>query len=194
MTLFQDEPVRPARSGADWEVHRQHRYLQSGPPQDEIGELAMACFELARAGEVVVAVRGVTAYSDGLHLAVVVLFADEQRAEDLTATLRDFGRSPGRFRLGCRFSDGRTATAGSRESPEVELPEPSDTDPQLLLLDSAVSALMWTAGYWLWPLPPAGPLVLGCRWHDRGIVETLVQLDTAPLLEAAAVSRPVWLT
>lgn len=190
MTLFPDEPARPVRSGADWEVHRRHRSLQSGPPQDEVGEVAASSFLLARASDVVVAARAVTAYSDGLHLAFVVLFADEQRTEDLAATLRDFGRSPGRFRLGCRFSDGRTAAAGTRESPEVEL---LAGDPQLILLGSAVSALQWTAEYWLWPLPPTGPLVLGCRWHDRGIAENVVHLDTAPILRAAAASRPVWL-
>jgi hypothetical protein len=34
--------------------------------------------------------------------------------------------------------------------------------------------------------------VLGCRWPDRRIPETLAQLDAEPLLAAAASSRPVW--
>ena len=54
------------------------------------------------------------------------------------------------------------------------------------------SALGWARSYWLHPLPPSGPLVLGCHWPDRGIPETLVELDPHPLLAAAATSRPVW--
>lgn len=190
MNLFVDEPERSVRSGADWEHHRRHRSPQSGPPQDEVGALVLSSFLLVRSQEVVVAVRGVTAYSDGLHLEVVVLFADEQRGEDLTYAMNDFSRSPGRFRFGCIGSDGRPATSGTRDAPAVEVG--GQAVPRLVLLRSTTSALTWTGHYWLHPLPPPGPLVLGCRWPDRGIPETLVEVDTAPLLEAAAGSTAVW--
>jgi hypothetical protein len=190
MRLFDDEPARPVRSDAGWEQHRAHRTGQTGPPQDEVGVLALASFVLARTDEVAVAVRGVTAYSDGLVLSVVVLFADEQKSEDLAWSLQDFGRSPGRFRLGCAFPDGRRATTGRSDSPDVE--EPGDLTPQLVLLGPRATPLAWTADYWLHPLPPSGPLVLGCRWPDRRIPETLTQLDGTPLLAAAKSSRPVW--
>jgi hypothetical protein len=189
--LFDDEDTgRATRGGGDWEQHRVHRSGGSGPPQDEVGVLALASFVLARTPEVAVAVRGVTAYSDGLRLQVVVLFADEQRTEDLDWALQDYGRSPGRFRLGCAFSDGRRVTTGRGDSPEVE--RPGDVSPQLVLLSSQSGALTWSGDYWLWPLPPAGPLVLGCRWPDRRIPETLASVDAGPLLAAAASSRPVW--
>lgn len=190
MNLFDDEPHRAPRSGADWEHHRRHRSPQSGPPQDEIGALALSSFLLVRTEEVVVAIRSATGYSDGLHLAVVVLFADEQRGEDLTYSMNDFSRSPGRFRFGVQCSDGRVATSGTRDAPVVEAAH--DDGPTLVLLRAASSALTWTGQYWLNPLPPPGPLVLGCRWPDRGIPETLAEIDTAPLLAAAATSKPVW--
>jgi hypothetical protein len=190
MSMFDDEPVRVVpRSGADWEQHRLHRHPPSGPPGDEIGMLALAGFELARTAEVVVAVRGITAYSDGLHVAVVVIFADQARSEDLAYSLQEYSRSPGRFRFGIAFSDGRTATSGQRDSPDVEQPGGSA---QLKLLGSGQNGLMWNGEYWLWPLPSDGPLVVGCRWPDRGISETLVQIDPAPLLRAAEASASVW--
>ncbi len=189
MSLFEDEPPRPVRSGADWENHRKHRLASSGPPRDEVGVLALSSFQLARTGEVVVAIRGITAYSDGLHLSLAVLFADEQRAEDLTHGLRDFGRAPGRFRFGVVFADGRSATSGARDSPIVQ-DEPSS--PSLTLLTTTQGPLLWDGSYWLHPLPPPGPLVLGCRWPDRAIPETLVEIDPAPLLSAAATSTTVW--
>jgi hypothetical protein len=189
MSLFDDDAVQVApRSGADWQQHRRHRHPQSGPPADEIGMLALSSFLLARTPEVVVAVRGITAYSDGLHIAVVVMFADQARSEDLAYSLQEYSRSPGRFRVGLAFADGRTATSGQRDAPDVE----QSAAAQLKLLGSAHSGLMWNGEYWLWPLPPAGPLIVGCRWPDRGIPETLVQIDPAPLLTAAAASRSVW--
>lgn len=187
MSLFDDEPPRATRSGADWENHRKHRSPQSGPPEDEVGVLALSSFLLARTPEVVVAVRGITAYSDGLHLSAVVLFADEQKSEDIAYSMSDFSRSPGRFRFGIAFSDGRSATSGTRDAPVVQ-----GGGPGLVLLSSTTAGLSWNGEYWLHPLPPAGPLVIGCRWPDRGIPETLVEIDPAPLLAAAATSGPVW--
>lgn len=187
MSLFDDEPPRATRSGADWENHRKHRSPQSGPPEDEVGVLALSSFLLARTPEVVVAVRGITAYSDGLHLSTVVLFADEQKSEDIAYSMNDFSRSPGRFRFGMVFSDGRAATSGTRDAPVVQGDEPG-----LVLLSSTTAGLMWSGEYWLNPLPPAGPLIIGCRWPDRGIPETLVEIDPSPLLAAAATSGPVW--
>lgn len=189
MTLFDDAPARLTRSGADWEQHRRHRTPRSGPPLDEVGVPALASFVLARTPEVAVAVRGVTAFSDGLVLDVCVLFADEQRAEDVAWSLQDFNRSPGRFGLGVIFADGRKAVAGGKDAPEVAR---NGETPSLVLLGGASTPLGWSGAYWLWPLPAPGPLVIGCRWPDRGVSETLVQVDPAPLLDAAASSRPVW--
>ena len=188
MSLFDDEPVRPFRVGADWENHRTHRSPETGPPQDEVGVLALSSFLLARTDEVVVAVRGITAYSDGLLISLAVLFADEQKAEDLSWSMRDFSRSPGRFRFGCVFSDGRAATSGTRDAPQVAQPGVAT----LVLRHTTPSELLWDGLYWLHPLPPPGPLVRGCRWPDRGIPETLVEIDPAPLLAAAATCGPVW--
>ena len=188
MRLFDDDQERPSRPGGDWQAHRAHRDVQSGPPQDEVGVLALSSFQLSRTDEVVVAVRGITAYSDGLLLAVAVLFADAQRSEELGWAMEDFSRSPGRFRFGCVLADGRSATSGTRGAPTVQVPGA----PALVLLHARAGALVWDGSYWLSPLPPPGTLVLGCRWPDRGIEETLVEIDAGPLVTAAATSGPVW--
>lgn len=189
MSLFsEDDDVSP-RSGGDWEHHRKHRQPHAGPPRDEPGLLAMSSFVLARSTDVVVAVRGVTAFSDGLLVHVVVLFADEQRTEDLDWSLQEFSRNPGRFRFGVVFEDGLSATTGTRDAPDLLAP---DTGAVLTLQHSRGGVLQWEGEYWLWPLPPPGRLIVGCRWPDRGIAETLVHVDPAPLLAAAASSKTVW--
>lgn len=47
---------------------------------------------------------------------------------------------------------------------------------------------------WLWPLPPAGPLRVVCQWLDQDIDLTVTELDTQPLLDAAARAHPLWPT
>jgi len=189
MKFFEDEPPRVTRSGADWEVHRRARQPHAGPAQDEIGVLAMAGFPLARSTDVVIALGGITAYSDGLLLHMVVLFADEQKRELLDWSLQEFSRSPGRFRVGIEMPNGSRATTGTGDSPPLEAPADNAV---LMLLDNAVGPLRWHGDYWLWPLPDEGTLVLATRWPDRGIDETLVSIDTGPLRSAAAMSGPVW--
>lgn len=191
MKLFDDEPARPTRSGADWENHRRHRQPHSGPSQDEVGVLAMSSFLIARSADVAVAVQGVTAYSDGLVLRVAVLFADEQKRESLDWSLQEYSRSPGRFRLGVQTAAGTRVTTGTRDTPALET---SEAGPVLTLQGSDAGPLRWIGDYWLWPLPDRGDLVVGVRWPDRGIDESLVCIDAAPLLTAAATSRPVWET
>jgi hypothetical protein len=191
MRLFEDEPSKAPRSGADWEHHRKARQPHAGPAQDEIGTLAMSGFVLARSNDVTVAIGGISAYSDGLLIHVVVLFADEQKREQLDWSLQEYGRSPGRFRLGVVLPNGARATTGSGDAPPLESP----TEGAVLTLQrSAAGVLRWEGDYWLWPLPTPGSLVLGCRWRDRAIDETLVSLETEGLLAAAESSRPVWET
>ena len=192
MRVFDDdEPARTVRAGADWEQHRRHRQPETGPPHDEVGVLALSAFVLARGDDVVVAVRGATACSDGLLLTVVVLFADEQRAEALELSVQEYGRSPGRLCLGALYADGRRATSGTREAPGL-VPPPGGA--ALVQQRSRTTALQWETEHWLWPLPPPGELVLACRWPDRGIPETTATVDAGRLLQAAATSASVWST
>lgn len=190
MRLFDEEVRRATRSGADWEHYRQARQPHVGPAQDEVGVFAMSSFTIARSSDVAVAVRGVTAYSDGLMLHVAVLFADEQKSEQLDWSLQEYSRSPGRFRLGVELPSGSRATTGTGDAPPLESPT---TGAMLTLQTSSAGPLRWQGDYWLWPLPEEGSMVVGCRWPDRGIEESLVAVETAPLLAAAATSAPVWL-
>lgn len=190
MRLFDEEVPKATRSGADWEHHRRARQPHVGPSQDEVGVLAMSSFTIARSSDVAVAVRGITAYSDGLMMHVVVLFADEQKREQLDWSLQEYSRSPGRFRLGVELPSGVRATTGTGDAPPLESPT---TGAVLTLQSSTSGPLRWQGDYWLWPLPDEGSMVVGCRWPDRAIDESLVAIDTGPLRGAAGTSGPVWM-
>jgi hypothetical protein len=86
---------------------------------------------------------------------------------------------------------GRRATTGSGDAPFVEEPQDSAA---LTLLASSFDVLRWQGDYWAWPLPAEGSMVIGCRWKDRAIDESLVSVDTAALRTAAAAAGPVWRT
>jgi hypothetical protein len=44
----------------------------------------------------------------------------------------------------------------------------------------------WRQTHWVWPLPPAGPLVFVCEWPATGIPLTRNELDAQAILDAAA--------
>jgi hypothetical protein len=46
--------------------------------------------------------------------------------------------------------------------------------------------------YWVWPLPPAGPMTFVCEWTAFGIRETRTEVDTKLILDAAAQSIKLW--
>ena len=43
----------------------------------------------------------------------------------------------------------------------------------------------WDQSYWLWPLPPPGPVAFVVEWPSEGIELTRHELDAAPILEAS---------
>ena len=86
---------------------------------------------------------------------------------------------------------GVKATTGTSDAPPLDSPNSRGV---LVLLESRAGTLQWQGDYWLWPLPQEGSMVVGCRWPDRAIEESLVAVDTEPLRKAATTIRPVWLT
>jgi hypothetical protein len=47
-------------------------------------------------------------------------------------------------------------------------------------------------GYWLWPLPPSGPMRVFVEWPALDVVLSHVELDADLLLEAARRAQPLW--
>ena len=46
-------------------------------------------------------------------------------------------------------------------------------------------------GYWLWPLPPTGPLKISCEWPIVDIPLTTVEIDAQKIVNAAAQASPL---
>jgi hypothetical protein len=46
--------------------------------------------------------------------------------------------------------------------------------------------------FWVWPLPPPGPVTFVCAWPRWEIPESRTDLDAGPILEAAARATDLW--
>lgn len=182
----------------------------AAPPSDVIPGIADLSVDLGRSPDTVVLIEGARAYPQGVLLRLVVRFYETHRraGRDLIERLNlHHGRGslglalpPGGLRWGVQFADGQKVTSLD-ESPWAA-GVPDGVDPAEWVVDHPVmdsiarpSVFMdtWSRDIWLWPLPPPGGLRLACSWPDRGIAETVTEVDAAVLRQAAERSRPLWL-
>lgn len=180
-----------------------------GPPWHVRPGVAPLSVVVGRSDTTVVQLEGARAYPQGVVLTLVVrvresgrearrrLFAHLERVHGRGQL--DLGLPPGGLRWGVELADGRRVTTMDESPWAQERPddvEPAGWTPDHPVLEGlgrpAADADRWSRDVWLWPLPPAGRLRVVCAWADRGILETAVEVDAAPLREAAARAEPLW--
>lgn len=170
-----------------------------GPPDNVIpGALPLELL-LAASQQVVVALRGRAAYPTGFEFDLVVRVKALPSAEEpntsqfLVVSPEEItnGKLPPRFlRFGLEFSDGRKVTnlPGAGPGP---IADPGD-GPILWGRDGSGSNLAWRQCYWVWPLPPPGPLKFVCAWPAFDIPESTASVDGAEVIDAAKRATVVW--
>jgi hypothetical protein len=142
---------------------------------------------LARTEEVTIAVVDLVAYSTGFALRLTLRLRPEA-ASDLDPRQHLYGVGDERLRFGVEFADGRRATNtdqqnwGSDEAPLISL----------VTHRGGGGTRDWENGYWVYPLPPPGPVTLALAWPVRGIAEQTQTIDAAPIVEAAGESIELW--
>ncbi len=93
------------------------------------------------------------------------------------------------LRLGMLLSDGAKWTNLEwRHWRADEPPQP----PVVMHRGGGGGGDSFTMRYWMWPLPPAGPLTLVSQWPAYEVPETTVVVDTTELLARASESQPIW--
>jgi hypothetical protein len=150
---------------------------------------------LARTDEVAVAVGSVRAYPNGFEFTVHVR---ARRADDAVGDFDPFerlGHRPGQrtrhdaLRLGVLYADGRrTATTAGH-------PLKRDFDAEHLILQHGGGGgddRRWDSDFWVYPLPPAGPVTLVASWLEKGVAEARAELDGAAIREAAGRAVALW--
>jgi hypothetical protein len=179
------------------------------PPRNELGVSTGLRLALARTEDLVVALIDAVAYSTGLTftLAVVRRGASEPFFGDPLEDAFGHGhfgprRQPGQelppelLRFGVQFSDGRKATTlDSGGSVFTLLASDEEAEPEGPILSPRggnADGDGWELGFWLWPLPPPGPLALVVEWPANGIELTRHEVPAEPLLEAGSRSEALW--
>jgi hypothetical protein len=176
----------------------------SGPPENVLGVGVPIRIVLARTYDTAVLLDHVTAYPTGLRFDVTVSvrkFPDEE-FQDLFHDIRMWrhgrarraaeGLPPELLRFGVLLADGGKATSLGEFWPVGAQGAEAPTGPILMEQGGGGGGRQYTFGYWLWPLPPPGPLTFVVEWPARGIEETRVEVDAEPIREAASRTETLW--
>jgi hypothetical protein len=127
----------------------------------------------------------------GFHLALRLRVPDEDGR--LSWALRGLlddprgGPSNDAFRLAVAYADGRVA-------PKVGHRCPPDPDRDLMVSPEGAGAGGHTLDmdFWVYPMPPPGPLALICEWRAGAVPESRVEIDAQRLLDARARAVQLW--
>jgi hypothetical protein len=92
------------------------------------------------------------------------------------------------LRFGAAFADGRKVSNLEGFTPSGEQPE----GPVLWGMGGGGGGGRWQQGFWMWPLPPLGPLTFVCEWPAAQIAQARVKIDSAALCDAAARARELF--
>jgi hypothetical protein len=165
-----------------------------GPPDGVLPGVVGLELMLAANARAVVFVGGLAAFPTGLEFEVRVLVAPGENLEpSLNGVHHRPGTRPGNnyeemLRFGVGFDDGRRAT-------NVGGPSPRGVDTEGPVLNGrggSGSTSQWRQGFWLWPLPPPGPLSFVCEWPAADLARVHAEIDSQVILDAAARARVVF--
>lgn len=157
-----------------------------GPPEGVLGGLLALQAVLARTDDVLLAVSHIAVYPNGLTIEMHGLLREE--AGRRRGLLSDEPDPDTALRFGVLLADGRRAASTGRSWPE------SDDEPGPVLMErgGGGSDRSFRRGWWLWPAPPAGPLVLVAEWPARSVPESRVTIEARALEDARSRILEVW--
>lgn len=135
------------------------------------------------------------AYPTGFELDVRVLAAPD--AEELDPSLNGVYHRPGRqstyesmLRFGIEFADGRRVRNVGGRGHGRGADEPDG--PVLSGMGGGGGGGRWHHDFWVWPLPPVGPVSFVCEWPAAEIEFTRVDVDGQLLVDAAGRAREMF--
>jgi hypothetical protein len=166
-------------------------------PDNVIPGIVGAELLMLRTESAAVALGSLRCYPHGfafsLHVRVRQLEEGMDLLHDPFGRHRRFrGESPADqlLRLGIEYADGRRTATGAAH------PRSSDDFPadQLLLQEgsSGSSDRRWDGNFWVYPLPPDGPVTFVASWLARGVMECQVEVDGAAIRAAAGRAVELW--
>lgn len=186
----------------------------AGAPEDVLPGVVPVELVLGQSQTTLVLLTGIRAFPTGLEMKLGVRVRGRVGRRDLNSEVfdgpycheMDSDWQIGRLKWGFELADGRRATnvdpSPWLEQPNQEHSRPHHPDDWKWEPDHPVLHGGGGGGgmrsvdrdYWLWPLPPVGPLRVVCQWLDQGIDTQVQDLDAGPFRDAAARAQPAWLS
>lgn len=202
MSFFGD--FKPPREEAEEEEYVQPEWM--GPPGDCVGGVVGVELIVGRSDKAAIYLTALVAYPTGMSLTTEVVTkpdVDPYAFEMLHPRGRraPVGEAdPEVLRIGIGFSDERKAAnvggmfGGTALVAFQRDEKPPDPQSDLLLIPGGGSggAHHSKQDYWVWPLPPEGPVTFVCEWPALEIPESSVELDGELIRTAAERARSVW--
>lgn len=178
-------PPTPERERPEWD----------GPPDGVLPGVSTQRPVLFHTDEAHFMVDRILVYPNGLEVALALQM---RRPEEFQAGPWDpFGvhpttQHPGDFiRIGLLLSDGTKWTNLNPDHfhyPHARHPRP----PVILHRSSGGGGSRWHMKYWVWPMPPEGPLEVFFSWPAHGVDEASITIDVTELHERATEAVPLW--
>jgi hypothetical protein len=162
-----------------------------------LGEPVPVHFVLARSEEAVIEIQHLTAFPNGFEFEVVAHYRQPGPVWDPMHGLAGLRGRPGdrygelsdeHLRLGIQFPDGSRAT---NVGPPMITP-PGGAAPWLVTKGGSASPGIVHATFWVWPLPPAGPLLFVCEWPRYGVGLTHHELEGDQINRAGQRASVLW--
>ena len=176
------------------------------PPDDEIGVPVHMRKVIASNSAVVVAITHCVAYSTGFQLGIGI----RRRDEPARPEFRIRGMPPPRpttppemsLELGIRFADGRRSDHSGHGPPEEFMSYYRDLQegrkpelppgPVIAGWGGGGGGKRWDMEYWVWPLPPDGPMTVTCEWPLGDLPASSQELDGGAIRRAGESNEKLW--
>lgn len=199
MGFFDPPPPRPEPPEQEPRLPPWH-----GAPEGAIGAPVEATLLIAKTDRVAVGVTDLLAFPTGFSLRVVA-FSRRSRGPGLRPEDVDpyWGESRRRreageealpdelLRFGVQFADGAKATSmGADAALSARGGRPSG--PVLSPHQGGGGRHAYSQEYWVWPLPPPGPLAFVCEWPAYGVGLSRVEVEAERVRAAAAGALAIW--
>ena len=165
-------------------------------PEAELPGVVAVELVVVHTAQAAVAVSGLRAFGTGFEFTLSTVLRHEDRWRRVFDPRVQHHLQPGEqppptfVRFGLEFADGSVAT---NLAPHPVLAGRSvPAGPILAPNSGGGSGRRYDMRYWVWPLPPPGPLTFVCQWPALDIGESRAQLDAGLVLEAARRSVELW--
>jgi hypothetical protein len=179
MGLF--ERLLPLRAGQPW---ARPQAVLPGPVGVEL--------VLAHSDAAAVTITGLGGYPTGFDFWLRVMLRREKpfgRRIDPFVQLHHPRRREF-LRLAVQFADG-TMTS-NLDQPPFDEPDAEPAGPLLVEDGGLVDLRRFDLSYWVWRLPPPGPVTFVCQWLACGIEDARAQIDAQRIRDAASRSVDLW--